>query len=1381
MATRNISTKLAIDGEAQYRAALSGINSEIKTLQSSLKLVDSEFQGNANSMTALSAKGEALQRLWEAQKTKVDSLKEALENAKNAQQTYADKCADLRDRIQKNNEALEKLKTTEGDTSAEQAKLTAENAALSKELATNEQYLAAAEKGVNNWQTQLNNAEVELNSLDAKIADNNKYMQEAEQSADNTASSIDEFGNKIKESGEAVDALSQALVAAGVAAALKEIADAMKECVSASMEFETAMAGVKRTVGGDDAFISALGESFKEMSTVMPITANELAAIAQTAGQLGIPQASVEAFTSVMAQLATTTDLTADNAATMLAQFANITGVTEYDRLGAVVAALGDSTATTASRVVEMGQGMAAAASIAGMSETDIMAIAAAVGSLGIESASGATSMSTLISTLYKATETGKNLEEFASVAGMTASEFKTAWAEDAVGALNAFIQGLNDTERNGKSAIVLLEELGITNVRQTKAILGLASAGDLLSRTVALGNEAWASNSALAEKAGIMYETTEAKTAMLSNSVTNLKIAVGDQLTPAIGNLAEKGTDIVNWATEFVEANDWLAPSITAVVVAMTAFMAVLAGYAAITKVVIPAITALNAAMSANPYLLAAAAITAVIAALTVLTLTMDSTADSGEKLSYASQEQASEISALTAEYEKACAQYGANSEEAGRLAAQIEKATMEFEANKTTIGELTGNASALVSRQKEMSQSFADTSSELGGLSGKCNAYLEQLIALSLIESKSAEDKAEILAYVQLLNKALPGLDLSYDQYADSLNVATDELQNLVQAEIDHQTVLANQQALQDAISLRQEFATQTTQISSELAAAQEALAKAQEEYAAADAEWGIQKYLAFDLYTQAMAPYIEAVTQAAQDVAALEEAQASLQAANEENEATIKDLTTATANLSGAAQTNASAAETAAASVKQELEDLAKKYKEAYDSALESLDGQVGLWEKMDNKASTSAKDLQTAVDSQVTYFTNYSDNLQNLLGRNIDGVEEFAKNFTDGSTESAAALAGLSKASDEEIARIIESMGKVSEQKESLATLFAGLETDLSGNLENIATQYQSMVESIQGAGEDVDFGPFLEAVNTAFDGVGLQFETIGSGVGEGLASGIASSSGQASESSTAMAEGVIESVRSTLQSHSPSVVMEQIGEGVGEGLGEGISASEESATSAAEAMGQAITTTVETGATNAVTGFTAQFGRLTAEASRIMSETRAAVVEIAGAMSGQMQSIGYQMVAGMAAGVEGGGGILYSAVTRVVLKAIEAAKAAADVHSPSKKTEKIFSDVGEGMVVGITKKKEEVVDATQDVVNAALGFDTQDMIDAIKASQDGIPDITALLAAGFGQSRDESVHNNKAEITNNFYVNEMTDSQMNEIVQVLNEELGGMVI
>ena len=493
------------------------------------------------------------------------------------------------DAISKTEAKLQRLQTQYDRLASVEAKTSIEEAELKNKMddkqaaidSTNEK-LTQQQQKLEQMGAALQNAGVDTSNL---ASESERLKAEAQATAaaqEEEARAAEELGSSL---GDAISGTASALEALGAIKAMETVYNALKDCSEEAMKFETAMAGVKRTVGGDDEFLKDLGESFKELSTEIPITANELASIATTAGQLGIAQENVETFTTVMAQLATATDLSADNAATMLAQFANITGTTDYQRLGSTVAALGDSTATTASKVVEMSQGLAAAASIAGMSETDILAISAAVGSLGIEAASGSTSMSTLITTLYKATETGEKLEDFASVAGMSASEFKTSWQNDAVGTLNSFIQGLNNVEQNGKSAVVILDELGITNVRQTKAILGLASAGDLLTNTIDLANSAWEENTALNEKAGVMYETTEAKLTMMQNAATNVQIAIGDALNPALSSLAETMTDVLQPMSEWIEDNPAIVQAVTAFLGTLGLLTAGLTAYTAVAK----------------------------------------------------------------------------------------------------------------------------------------------------------------------------------------------------------------------------------------------------------------------------------------------------------------------------------------------------------------------------------------------------------------------------------------------------------------------------------------------------------------------------------------------------------------------------------------------------------------------------------------------------------------------------------------------------------------------------------------------------------------------------------------------------------------------------
>ena len=501
---------------------------------------------------------------------------------------------------------LANLQSATASTAKEEAELKNAIAAKEAQIDSTTEKLDKQNAALSETGQALREAGVDTGNLAAESERLKAEAQEVAQAQLEEAEAAEQAGQSLK---EAMTGAAAALTELGIVEGLKQVYGALADCSQAAAEFETAMAGVKRTVGGSDSFIDNLGDTFLELSTQIPITASELAGIATTAGQLGIAQDSVESFTTVMAQLATTTDLSAENAATMLAQFSNITGVTEYDRLGSTVAALGDATATTASKVVEMSQGMAASASIAGMSSTDILAISAAVGSLGIEAASGSTAMSTLISTLYKATETGDKLDEFASVAGMSAEEFKTAWGTDAVGALNSFIQGLNDTERNGRSAVVILDELGIKNVRQTKTILGLASAGDLLNNTVTQANAAWSQNTALSEKAGIMYGTTEAKLTMLQNAANNVQVAIGDALNPAISSTADAITGLLGPLAEWIADNPAVVQGITAFVGTLGVATAGIVGYTAVTKLAAAASALFSASIPGLGVILAVAA----------------------------------------------------------------------------------------------------------------------------------------------------------------------------------------------------------------------------------------------------------------------------------------------------------------------------------------------------------------------------------------------------------------------------------------------------------------------------------------------------------------------------------------------------------------------------------------------------------------------------------------------------------------------------------------------------------------------------------------------------------------------------------------------------
>ena len=249
MANREIKTKVAIDGEKEYKESLKNINSALGTLKSELKFVESQYAGQANSYAALSAKGDVLSRMYDQQKEKVKAAAEQLEKAKKAQSDYAEKVSSAQSEISRCEAALAALGDETGDTTEEQAKLTAELEKAKGELSAAEKGYESTTRSVNSYQTQVNNAEAELNKLGSELDKNASYMDEAAKSSDGCAESIDEYGKEVKKAGEdseeagkKFDKVKTAATALGTAAAAIKLG---KEVISAYADYEQLVGGVE--------------------------------------------------------------------------------------------------------------------------------------------------------------------------------------------------------------------------------------------------------------------------------------------------------------------------------------------------------------------------------------------------------------------------------------------------------------------------------------------------------------------------------------------------------------------------------------------------------------------------------------------------------------------------------------------------------------------------------------------------------------------------------------------------------------------------------------------------------------------------------------------------------------------------------------------------------------------------------------------------------------------------------------------------------------------------------------------------------------------------------------------------------------------------------
>lgn len=871
-----------------------------------------------------------------------------------------------------------------------------------------------------------------------------------------TADSAESFGSRAT---QAVDAVSSVLAAAGISAALKEIKEGFDECVQASMDFESAITGVAKTTDLTDEELADMSDAIKAMSTEIPASTTEIAAVAEAAGQLGIQKDALLDFTRVMTMLGTATNMTAEDAATALARFANITGMSadNYDRLGAVIVDLGNNFATTESEITQMGTRLASGGKLAGLTEPQIMALAAAMSSVGIEAEAGGTAMTQTLNAIEKAVATGEDsLQSFADVAGMSADSFAEMWNTDALGALTAFIRGLGNLDEQGESAVLVLEDLGLTGIRQSNMLKSLALAADQMDSAVQTANTAWDENIALTNEANKRYATTQSKLDMMQNAYNNLKVAVGDAFTPALRDAYDAGTDVLNVLGEFVQENPALVKGVVTFTGVVGGATVALTAYAAISKVIKALDIATTFGGMAGPIMLGVTAVAALAGGIVAM-------ADAAEDRA------APSVKELT--------------EAARDMNEALADAKSGFDDSVSST-----MATATVAEQ------YIDRLKELDSVGEKTTAQQQEYHGILM---KLVETIPELSSYIDLENDSIDGgtaaLEANTDAWVENARAQAyqNELSEIYAKYADVEIERAKRRAeLTDA----EEAAHEATQAYNEALAKQNTLyAEAQKKADAYYEETGILRDAEYflgdeinavnDEVTDANIAWIEAATHVANLKEAIEEDNNVLSAADEEIQAVTdayESLTEATDDSTEATE-NASRGQTELnteiSSVKERVEALQQAYQEAYKAAAESVQGQYALWQQADSIVATSASSINSNLQGQITHWQTYNDNLASLRDRagDIEGLTEMIGSFADGSSDSVNAVAGMAAASDEELAAMVESWNKLREEQNKAAEDIADFRTGFSETMDAISGDLEATIDDMDLGTEAAEAG------------------------------------------------------------------------------------------------------------------------------------------------------------------------------------------------------------------------------------------------------------------------------------------------------------------
>lgn len=948
---------------------------------------------------------------------------------------------------------------------------TLQNKLLSKQLQIDKtsSSLDRQKASLNQMDAALREAGVDTAKLGNESTRLGTQIDALKQKQEDAASEANNFGSSAS---QAFGVVQEAIAAAGVAVALKEIYEAFWACADASIAFESAMTGVAKTTNFTNEEFAAMSDEIKAMSTEIPATTEELALIAETAGQLGIQKNSLLDFTEIMAMLGTATNMTADEAATMLAQFASITGMSpaQYSNLGSTIVDLGNNFATTERNIAAMSQTIAAAGAISGMSEADITAIAAAVTSLGISTENGGTQMTKLISDINSAVSSGEGLSGWASAAQMSATDFAAAWGEDAAGALDLFIHGLNETYESGGDVYGVLSDLGITETRMVTAITSMAKSGTRLTETLDVANRAWDENNALMTEAEKRYATTASQQAMAESAYNNLAVAVGDNYTPALQKFYAVETEVFKGLTAFVEANPALIKAATAFVAVLGTATVALTVYAAVKKVV-DALNLIPIFTAAQPIMLGVTAVAALVAGLVALSSVTRTELDASWELTAASREQYNQLQELNTEYERTCEAYGETSYEAQSLQWQITELNSEYENSKETLAEYEAASDELISSYRNMANAHQQTQERLSTEDGSVDALISKLAELTSTTDGATNNQQAILAIIDALNTAVPELALSYDSVINGADGFIDSLHDIAAAQAAQKKMDAQWGEYVERVG------------------EQDALRKAREtaEYNAkiAQEEYDIAKK-AYDAATAGNGLYLGSPDQARETAAAKEQLDvynatlADSTAVYDENEQAVKDLELALRaydETQDGTATSANDLQGAIASVTKEMAALNDAYQEAYAAAYNSISGQYALWDEAAGVVATSASSINSALESQVSYWQEYNSNLQTLTDRSADiaGLSDVIASFADGSTDSVNAIAGMASASDDDLAAMVANWKALQEEQTTTADSMAALVTDFTNSMDSLQLELEAAIGEMDLGAEAAESG------------------------------------------------------------------------------------------------------------------------------------------------------------------------------------------------------------------------------------------------------------------------------------------------------------------
>lgn len=1119
-----IGGKIVLEGAQKYKEDLKNIKSSQAELRSEMMLCRSKFKESENSLSALKEKYRILTQQVNVQTEKTNIYRKAIqesgEKEKQAARNVDAMRTALADAEQKMKEMEESTDGTSGSME-EQAKAVEE---LKSRLALAEQDYAKAARTTESYQTSLNYAEAELQELQRELDQTGRYVREAEDSTDHCAHSLDEFGREAAGAAENTsvfgDVLKAELLSGAIQAGVTAIAEGIKTIASAAVEsgssFEASMSQVAATMGmtaqdvenGSEAY-TMLADAAKECGKSTMFSASQAGEALNYLALAGYDAAKAAATLPKVLDLAAAGGLDLAYASDLVTDSMAALGM-ETGELDNYIDEMARTSQKSNTSVAQLGEATlvcAGTVSLAGQSLETMNTELGVLANNGIKGSEGGTHLRNVILSLISPTDD-------ASIAlnklGVDVSD-SSGNMRDLNDILTDMNASLSELDSDMEKARMISKIFNKTDI---------AAVNDLLKGTGEEYNNLHAEISDCSGAAAAMAETLnnnlKGKVTILQSALEGLGISAYeifdddmkgavDEATKAVGrlqqsidsgNLGLSLNRLSDAAGEFMEKAigvgedalpvmidglTWLIDNVDLIISGLTGIAAANVQM----KVVTPAVemmTAawrayklenegatisqwlLNAAMNANPAGALLTVMTALTAAVAAFVFINRDNLVAMDETTRATKDLVQESKVLKDSY-----------------------------------------AASIESRRKSRENMELESES--------CRKLAGELKDLQSKTELTASEQARQEAIILQLNKAMPELNLAIDESTGKLNMSTQALESNIEAMMAMAKADAAREDMARIAEDQYEAEKNLTDLEKQLADQKEVVNQAQEKLNATLEEANEKYQGQIELYGTMGASEAQALRQAQEAQAALEEQiAATTESINgftteyEEAKAYVED-TEAIAEAAVAVDDLGGAADETGARISEMSAEAQEAFTEMYDSVAETVTNQMNLFDEFDVKTELSKEKLLSNMESQIAGITQWSDNMKTLGNSAID--KGLLQKLAEMGPEGAGYVAAFVNMTEDELKKA----------------------NDL--------------------------FEQSLVLPDATASSVADSYLTAGQRAAEGYKQGIQEKAGEVAESSGEVAEESLNEMEKVLDINSPSKETEKIGKYYDEGFSQGI--------------------------------------------------------------------------------------------------------------------------------------------------------------------------------------------------------------------------------